>query len=60
MRHGVYYQPKAVPCECGSTDAYWHGTVSRVYCCDACWKAIKDKQPREDYTDYRPGKEELK
>jgi len=45
MRHGVYYSPKAVPCECGSTDAYWHGPEdgARVYCCDACW-CVKDAQ----------------
>jgi hypothetical protein len=39
MRHERYHQPKAVPCECGSTEAYWHGpeTGLREYCCDACW-----------------------
>ncbi len=37
QRHGVYYGPRAVPCECGSRDAYWHGDTLRVYACDACW-----------------------
>lgn len=45
MRHGVYYGPRAVPCECGSTEAYWHGDAAkppgRVYCCDACWARTK-------------------
>lgn len=38
--HGRYYTPTAVPCECGSTEAYWHGPESgqRQYCCDPCWK----------------------
>lgn len=31
--------PRAVPCECGSHDAHWHGPEdgAREYCCDACW-----------------------
>ena len=41
-RHEVYYQPRAVPCPCGSMSAYWHGPSSgmRVYCCDGCWQAM--------------------
>lgn len=41
-RHGRYYGPRAVPCECGSTDAYWHGPPSgaRTYVCDRCWRRI--------------------
>lgn len=41
MSHG---QPphvqKIVPCECGSSDAYWHGPEDglREYCCDRCWR----------------------
>lgn len=40
MSHG---QPphiqRIVPCECGSTNAYWHGPVdgAREYACDRCW-----------------------
>lgn len=26
-----------IPCECGSTDAYWHGHGSRWYGCEVCW-----------------------
>jgi len=28
-----------IPCDCGSTEAYWHGDRSghREYCCDECW-----------------------
>ena len=27
-----------VPCDCGSTRAYWHGTSGlRQYCCLSCW-----------------------
>jgi len=39
-RHEQYYQPRAVPCECGSMEAYWHGPKEgqREYCCDACWR----------------------
>jgi len=39
MRHGTYNALKIVPCECGSTEPYWHGPEHgiRVYCCDACW-----------------------
>lgn len=40
MSHG---QPphiqRIVPCECGSTGAYWHGPEdgAREYYCDRCW-----------------------
>jgi hypothetical protein len=30
--------PKYVPCECGSHDAYWHGPIGkREYMCLPCW-----------------------
>lgn len=32
---------RAVPCECGSTDAHWHGDTLRVYACDACWRGLQ-------------------
>lgn len=28
---------RIIPCSCGSSEPYWHGTATRVYCCDACW-----------------------
>ncbi len=39
-RHGLYYQQRIVPCECGSHEPYWHGDEHglRIYCCDECWK----------------------
>ena len=42
-RHEVYYRQRVVPCECGSTDPYWHGPATgvREYCCDACWERRK-------------------
>ncbi len=37
QRHGIYYGPKVVPCECGSTEAYWHGPEGlRTYSCNRC------------------------
>jgi hypothetical protein len=46
MRHGVYYGPRAVPCACGSTEAYWHGPEdgAREYACDACWELRQKPQ----------------
>jgi len=37
--------PKYVPCECGSTEAYWHGPEHglREYCCDPCWDRRRKK-----------------
>lgn len=34
------YIQKVTPCECGSTEPYWHGPADglRIYCCDACWE----------------------
>lgn len=32
------YVQKIIPCECGSTDAYWHGDTLRFYGCLTCWK----------------------
>lgn len=48
MRHGVYYAPKAIPCDCGSTEAYWHGPEGglRVYCCKDCWARITSAPSR--------------
>lgn len=36
------YHATAVPCDCGSNDATWHGDTMRVFCCDVCW-AQRDK-----------------
>jgi hypothetical protein len=40
---GTYYAQKIIPCDCGSTEPYWHGPVDglRDYCCDKCWKQIQ-------------------
>jgi len=45
-RNERYYQPQIVPCECGSTEPYWHGpeTGRRDYCCDACWDRKQQKE----------------
>jgi hypothetical protein len=47
---GVYYAPKIVPCECGSTDVFWHGPAHgrRIYCCDACWVRAAGEPPQVD------------
>lgn len=38
-RHERYYGPRAVPCACGSHEAYWHGPDAyRTYSCDACYE----------------------
>ncbi len=40
MSHGEYAALSIVPCECGSTEVYWHGDPegARTYCCDPCWE----------------------
>lgn len=44
MTRGFYNYPtqSVIPCECGSTEPYWHGDSrvppGRVYCCDGCWQ----------------------
>jgi hypothetical protein len=42
VRHEHYYQQKITPCNCGSTEPYWHGPKDgeRFYCCDSCWAAM--------------------
>lgn len=41
-RHGRYYGPRAVPCACGSNEAYWHGPDGmREYACDRCWERMQ-------------------
>ena len=44
QRHGVYYAPGIVPCQCGSREPYWHGPEHgrRDYCCDACWRRLQE------------------
>jgi len=37
----------AVPCECGSKQARWHGDTLRVYACDKCWKKMMPKTSRD-------------
>ncbi len=60
---GAYYGPKAVPCECGSREAYWHGDTMRVYACSACYSAHRGPThpatelgdgPEQDYDDSSP------
>lgn len=45
MSRGTYYAQRVIPCECGSREAYWHGTTLRWYGCDACWVKIKAQNP---------------
>lgn len=42
---------RIVPCECGSTDAYFHGPEDglREYCCDSCW-AVRHTTPKQRQT----------
>ena len=52
-RHGIYYQPRALPCSCGSSNAYWHGTAAiapgRQYSCPRCWLAqLTSDDPRQE------------
>lgn len=46
------YVQKIIPCDCGSTEPYWHGPEDglRVYCCDACWKAEYESTKKEEET----------
>lgn len=41
------YIQKVIPCECGSRDAYWHGDLLRVYCCDKCWQKHPDREDED-------------
>jgi hypothetical protein len=54
-RHEHYYQPRVVPCECGSRDAYWHGPEdgAREYCCDDCWKRRQRRREKTNGIDRR-------
>lgn len=44
---------RIVPCECGSSEAYWHGPPEgiRVYCCNVCWVAKKARGDCDDAVD---------
>lgn len=47
MAHGQpQYAQRIVPCECGSTEPYWHGPEdgAREYCCDVCWAKRNPEQ----------------
>lgn len=55
-RHGIYYSPRPVPCECGCTEACWRGPEgARVYCCGTCWPRIREATPGLRTWDGDPG-----
>jgi hypothetical protein len=39
-----------MPCECGSDDAYWHGSEEglREYVCDDCWRDRPRRNTRRE------------